>query len=50
VKGQVFLEGAWWSVRSTEPLAEGQQVRVVDMDGLELVVEPVVNQTKEAGS
>ncbi len=48
--GQVFLEGAWWSVRSTEPLAEGQHVRVVDMDGLELVVEPVVNQTKEAGS
>ncbi|MBZ9643125.1 nodulation protein NfeD [Streptomyces sp. PSKA30] len=38
--GQVLLEGAWWTVRARDaPVAEGQQVRVVDHDGLELIVE-----------
>ncbi|MBV7697801.1 nodulation protein NfeD [Streptomyces sp. TRM70350] len=39
--GQVLLEGAWWTVhgRDTE-VAEGQHVRVVGHDGLELIVEP----------
>ncbi|MER5209586.1 nodulation protein NfeD [Streptomyces sp. NPDC002838] len=38
--GQVLLEGAWWTVRGRDaPVAEGQHVRVVDHDGLELVVE-----------
>lgn len=40
--GQAFVEGAWWNLRSTgAPLAEGARVRVVAMDGLDLVVEPV---------
>jgi len=36
-----FLEGAWWKLRSVgdEPLAPGDVMRVVDVDGLELVVE-----------
>lgn len=40
-RGQVWLEGAWWTVRGRgAPLAAGQRVRVVDQEGLELVVEP----------
>jgi membrane-bound serine protease (ClpP class) len=39
--GQVLLDGAWWTVRSRDaPLAPGQRVRVVDLDGLELLVDP----------
>ncbi|MFI2432486.1 nodulation protein NfeD [Streptomyces sp. NPDC018693] len=38
--GQVFLDGAWWTVRSHDAsrLAEGDAVRVVGQDGLTLVV------------
>jgi membrane-bound serine protease (ClpP class) len=36
------VEGAWWSLRSDgAPLSEGQIARVVAVDGLDLVVEPV---------
>lgn len=39
--GQVFMEGAWWRVRSTDQeLEAGAVVRVVDIEGLELIVEP----------
>jgi membrane-bound serine protease (ClpP class) len=39
--GQVLLDGAWWTARSSgAPLAPGQTVRVVDLDGLELIVDP----------
>src|SRR5918995_3610788 len=39
--GQVLLDGAWWTARSRNaPLAPGQTVRVVDLDGLELIVDP----------
>jgi len=40
---QVFLAGAWWSVRSADPaieLVDGTIVRVTEVDGLTLVVEP----------
>ncbi|MFI6012578.1 nodulation protein NfeD [Streptomyces sp. NPDC051243] len=39
--GQVWLEGAWWTVRGRDDavVAEGRHVRVVDHDGLELIVE-----------
>jgi membrane-bound serine protease (ClpP class) len=38
--GQVLLDGAWWTVRDrTAPVTEGQLVRVVDLDELELIVE-----------
>jgi membrane-bound ClpP family serine protease len=37
----VFLQGAWWTARAARgTLQPGQRVRVVEMDGLELVVEP----------
>jgi membrane-bound serine protease (ClpP class) len=39
--GQVLLDGAWWTVRSRGvPLTPGQTVRVVDLHGLELIVDP----------
>jgi membrane-bound serine protease (ClpP class) len=37
----VFLQGAWWTARATdETLRPGQRIRVVEMDGLRLVVQP----------
>jgi membrane-bound serine protease (ClpP class) len=37
----VFLQGAWWTARPAGgTLRSGQRVRVVEMDGLRLVVEP----------
>ena len=40
--GQVLVEGSWWTARSRgEPLQEGETVRVVGVDGLTLIVEPV---------
>jgi len=39
--GQAFLEGAWWNVKTRgERLRKRATVRVVDVDGLDLVVEP----------
>jgi membrane protein implicated in regulation of membrane protease activity len=36
----VLLDGAWWTVRSRgASLAPGESVRVVDLDGLELIVD-----------
>jgi len=38
---QVFLQGSWWGARSLSgPLRPGQEIRVVEMDGLRLIVEP----------
>ncbi|MFI7142338.1 NfeD family protein [Streptomyces massasporeus] len=38
--GQVLLDGAWWAVRGrTTPVTRGQRVRVVDIAGLELLVD-----------
>jgi membrane-bound serine protease (ClpP class) len=38
---QVFLQGSWWGARSRSgDLRPGQEVRVVEMDGLRLIVEP----------
>ncbi|HVF75687.1 MAG TPA: NfeD family protein [Acidimicrobiales bacterium] len=38
-RGQAFVDGAWWQLRSTTELHEGATARVVDVDGLVLVVE-----------
>jgi membrane protein implicated in regulation of membrane protease activity len=36
------MDGAWWSVRSsTGDLEPGMLVRIVGIDGLELIVEPI---------
>jgi membrane-bound serine protease (ClpP class) len=40
-RGQALLDGAWWNVRSPEAdLEPGTDVRIVEVDGLELVVAP----------
>jgi membrane-bound serine protease (ClpP class) len=37
-----FLEGSWWAVRSSSgELAAGDVMEVVDIEGLDLIVEPV---------
>jgi membrane-bound serine protease (ClpP class) len=42
VSGSVFLDGAWWTVRSSAgELETGEEARVVGVEGLELIVEPV---------
>jgi len=39
--GQVTVEGVWWQARSRgHPLKVGGRTRVVDMQGLDLIVEP----------
>lgn len=38
--GQAFVAGALWTARADRALEEGGRVRVVDVDGLDLVVEP----------
>ncbi|MEX2627902.1 MAG: NfeD family protein [Ilumatobacteraceae bacterium] len=43
---QVFVGGAWWSVRPREPgtvLGDGADVEVVDVEGLTLVVTPAAS-------
>ncbi|HZA77114.1 MAG TPA: NfeD family protein, partial [Acidimicrobiales bacterium] len=43
---QSFVEGAWWNVRTTGPeLDDGVTVRIVEVDGLDLVVEPCPGST-----
>jgi membrane-bound serine protease (ClpP class) len=38
---QAFVEGAWWNLRTTgHALDDGATVRIVDVEGLDLVVEP----------
>jgi membrane-bound serine protease (ClpP class) len=36
---QVFVEGAWWRARSDRPLEIGTSVRIVGVEGLDLLVE-----------
>ena len=45
--GRVRLHSESWAARSHCPLQPGQRVRVVDMEGLTLVVEPVEEQSGE---
>ncbi len=40
-EGKVWLEGEAWMARSTVPISKDQHVRVTDIDGLIVVVEPV---------
>lgn len=39
-EGRVMVQGEYWWARSRVPLAEGESVRVVGIDGMTLEVEP----------
>jgi len=48
---QTFVEGAWWTVRTGETSPEdGATVRIVGMDGLDLVAEPVATPRAAAAT
>ncbi len=49
-RGRISLHGEIWWATSTAPVAEGQDVRVLDMSGLTLVVEPVRKEEKRCVS
>ena len=38
--GRVFVHGEWWNARSEKPIPAGSSVRVVEVEGLLLTVEP----------
>jgi membrane-bound serine protease (ClpP class) len=45
-EASVFLQGSWWTARASRgTLRPGQRVRVAEMDGLTLVVEPEPDRT-----
>ncbi len=47
---QVFVEGAWWRVRGEgSPPDDGSVVRIVGVDGLDLVVDDVEDQSEDNG-
>jgi membrane-bound serine protease (ClpP class) len=46
--GRSFTQGTWWSLRSTgAPLRAGTDARVVDIDGLVLLVDPATDEDDE---
>ena len=42
--GNVHIHGELWSARSDQPVRKGQRVKVRELDGLTLVVEPLEEQ------
>jgi membrane-bound serine protease (ClpP class) len=40
-RGKVFVHGETWDARSGRPVRQGQRVRVLGLEGMELEVEPV---------
>jgi len=41
LSGKVFVHGELWEARARQPIAKGTRVRVREVEGLTLVVEPV---------
>jgi membrane-bound serine protease (ClpP class) len=48
--GYVRVHGELWRAKSREPVAPGQTVRVLDLNGLTLEVEPVMASTRQGES
>ena len=48
--GYVRVHGELWRATSRAPVTPGQRVRVLDLDGLTLMVEPVMVSTREGAS
>jgi membrane-bound serine protease (ClpP class) len=50
LSGRTFTEGAWWSLRSAgPPLRPGTQARVVALDGLVMLVDPIASNSGSDG-
>lgn len=49
-EGRIFVRGELWNARSEAPILRGEKTRVVGIEGLQLVVEPVtsVSQSPQA--
>ena len=45
VSDTIHIHGESWSARTERPVHKGQRVKVLDMDGLTLVVEPLEKQS-----
>ncbi len=45
-EGSVFVDGELWSARSSEPIHSGTTIRVIDREGLVLIVETVESKDK----
>jgi len=50
IPGYVRVHGELWRATSRAPVTPGQRVRVLDLDGLTLMVEPVMASTREGAS
>ncbi|MFQ6098585.1 MAG: nodulation protein NfeD [Armatimonadota bacterium] len=51
MEGSVFAEGTLWTATATEgPISRGARVRVVDVDGLKLIVRPVTDDDSTSGA
>ena len=48
--GYVRVHGELWKATSRVPVTAGQRVRVLDVNGLTLDVEPIVVSTREGAS
>jgi|GEM_PF-2313254 len=48
--GRVWFKGSWWPARCPQELAlfQGQSVRVIDIDRITLIVEPLAETIPEA--
>lgn len=44
--GQVFVHGEIWNATATEPIEQGSAVRIVQVDGLHVTVEPIKVETR----
>jgi membrane-bound serine protease (ClpP class) len=44
--GRVRVHGEIWEARASKPLQQGQEVRVANIDGLTLIVEPEANRRR----
>lgn len=48
-RGRATADGAWWNLRSDNPLQVGERVQVARVEGLDLVVKPATTEPAEQG-